>query len=170
MARGLGFLAALAIAGCVGGGASHDIPQRRALITEALPPMKVFVAPASAHPVRPNSEIARDFLDLSFQMESGRTLDVMSRFEGPITLRMIGTAPASVESDLNALLGRLKAEAGLTITRVGSDEPAAITVEFCRAGRCRSWCRRRPASSCRRSVPGRNFAAIATMPASTGPG
>ena len=61
-------------------------------------------------------------------MESGRTIPVMTRFEGPITVRVAGPAPQTLGRDLDGLLSRLRNEAGLDITRI--DGPAAnITVE-----------------------------------------
>ena len=55
---------------------------------------------------RANTEIARDFLDLSFRLESGRHLPVLSRFEGPVTVRLVPPAPPLASEDLDALLGR----------------------------------------------------------------
>jgi len=77
---------------------------------------------------RANTEIARDFLDLSFRLESGRHLPVLSRFEGPVTVRLVPPAPPLASEDLDALLGRLRTEAGVDLRRVNG--PAAITVSF----------------------------------------
>lgn len=75
------------------------------------------------------STLARDFMDLTFAMESGRGLDIFSRFEGPITVAMTGNAPATAARDLAALLARLQGEAGIDIRpTVGAG--ASITVEF----------------------------------------
>lgn len=75
------------------------------------------------------SSLARDFMDLTFAMESGRALEVFSRFEGPITVAMTGAVPPSAPRDLNALIGRLANEAGIDIapSRTGQ---GTITVEF----------------------------------------
>ncbi len=70
-----------------------------------------------------------DFLDLSFEMESGRKLPYMTRFEGPVRVNVLGSAPASLERDLSQLLARLRNEAGLNIARARSGEAAQITVE-----------------------------------------
>jgi Protein of unknown function (DUF2927) len=75
------------------------------------------------------SSLARDFMDLTFAMESGRRLDVFSRFEGPITVGMTGAVPASAPRDLGALIGRLADEAGIDIAPNTTGE-ATITVEF----------------------------------------
>ncbi|MFN3576920.1 MAG: DUF2927 domain-containing protein, partial [Tabrizicola sp.] len=80
-------------------------------------------------PVRESaSPLLRDFMDLTFAMESGQTLQTFSRFEGPVTVAMTGNVPASAERDLAALIGRLRSEAGIDIARTSG--PAAITVEF----------------------------------------
>ncbi|WP_372885228.1 DUF2927 domain-containing protein [Shimia sp.] len=107
---------------------SDDTASRAAVASSTLPPMKVFAAPRPTPPARSNRDIARDFLDLSFRMESGRALPVMTRFEGPITVRVTGKPPASLAADLTRLLHRLRNEAGIEIslTRAGS---ANITIE-----------------------------------------
>ncbi|GAB4386902.1 DUF2927 domain-containing protein [Albidovulum sp.] len=91
--------------------------------------MRVFPPAAAEPPTRPNAEIARDFLDLAFELENGRQIPVFSRFEGPITVRILGAAPRSAETDLARLLDRLRREARLDITRTRAAE-AAITINF----------------------------------------
>ncbi|MBL4917421.1 DUF2927 domain-containing protein [Szabonella alba] len=80
-------------------------------------------------PRRGNAELARDFLDLSFRMESGRPLPRFSRFEGPVTVRMTGAVPPSAATDLSRLLQRLRSEAGIDIREIPQGE-AAITLQF----------------------------------------
>ena len=92
--------------------------------------MKQFGPAHVSPPTRSNSEIAQDFLDLSFQMETGETLPFMTRFDGPVFVRTIGTAPATLSYDLNALLSRLRKEAGIDIRRVSSTKPANISVSM----------------------------------------
>ncbi len=107
-----------------------DLSQRRANFDAILPPMKVFAPQRHAPPGGTNAELARDFLELSFAMESGRALPVFSRFEGPITVRLTGTnQSASLAADFEALLDRLRREAGIDITQVPADQAANITVE-----------------------------------------
>jgi hypothetical protein len=120
-------LFALALAGCAG--VSTDVPQRRAAPESTLPPMKAFGAVAAAPPARSNRSIAADFLDLSFRLESGRELPVFTRFEGPITVRVVGPAPPTLSADLDSLLARLRTEAGIPITRVRGAAEASITIE-----------------------------------------
>ncbi len=77
---------------------------------------------------RTNTSIARDYLDLVFRMESGRVIPAFSRFEGPITVTLTGSVPASAPNDLDRVLARFRAEAGLDVQAITG--PAAITVQF----------------------------------------
>ena len=127
--RGLAALAlccAMAVAGCAPQGGTPPDRARRDLAP--LAPAKSF---ARAHPVAParaNADIARDFLDLHFRLESGTELAVFSRFEGPITLRVTGRPSAGLMRDLEALIARLRREAGLRIS-LTTAEDANITIE-----------------------------------------
>jgi hypothetical protein len=82
---------------------------------------------AAAVPVA-GSSFARDFLDLTFAMESGRGLQTFSRFEAPVTVALTGKVPALAARDLAALVARLRTEAGIDIATV--EGLATITVEF----------------------------------------
>ncbi|MEL7299629.1 MAG: DUF2927 domain-containing protein [Pseudomonadota bacterium] len=111
------FLAFLTLAGCAPIANTVDVASRSAIPgLDRLPPMRTFATVPVAPPVRSNRDIAEDFIDLTFEMESGRRLAVLTRFEGPITLRVEGRAPVSLAPDLGRLLTRLRAEAGLDIT------------------------------------------------------
>ncbi len=101
---------------------------RAAVMGDALPPMKTFAGTGTTGSTRPNSEIAQDFLDLAFRMESGRTVPVMTRFEGPISVRVTGDLPPSLVPDLRSLLNRLRSEAAIDIFMTGGPL-ANITVE-----------------------------------------
>lgn len=79
-------------------------------------------------PQRPNAQITQDILDLEFQLESGQSLPALSRFEGPITLRLTGPVPPTAPRDLGHLVARLRSEAGLDLHLTSG--PANITVEF----------------------------------------
>lgn len=112
-------------------GSAFDTATRTAISTESnatLPPMKTFGAPKPAPVVASNQDLARDFLDLTFQLESGRALPVFTRFEGPISLRVTGKPPAAFRPDLTKLLYRLEREAGIDIT-LTRDPSASITIE-----------------------------------------
>ncbi|WP_245781106.1 DUF2927 domain-containing protein [Celeribacter neptunius] len=103
---------------------------RAAPVTLDLPPMKLFDDRPAQPSRRSNASIARDFLDLSFALETGAQLDRFTRFEGPITLRVTGERiPASLNHDLGRLLARFETEAGIDITRVSPSEQASITIE-----------------------------------------
>ncbi|SEW05661.1 Protein of unknown function [Cognatiyoonia koreensis] len=107
----------------------QDAPPSRAttLVTD-LPPAKSFSGSYAAPVRRANAEIVQDFLDLSFRMESGKAIPVMTRFEGPISVRIAGPAPASLGRDLQYLLGRFRSEAGIDIMLTDSAN-AQIVVE-----------------------------------------
>jgi hypothetical protein len=106
------------------------VPQRQAPAIGPLPPMQRFVQPQPQPPQRSNREIAHDFLELSFFMESGREIPRISRFEGPITLRLTGPAPDSARTEVSRLIRRFRDEAGIAIEPAPAGRPAAITVEF----------------------------------------
>lgn len=111
-----------------------DVSMNRALpgsgVEAGLPAaMAGFGLRAAPAPARGNAGIAQDFLELSFRMESGRVLPVLSRFEGPVTVRMTGDVPPTAPADLARLIARLKAEAGIDI-RATTDPEASITVAF----------------------------------------
>jgi hypothetical protein len=74
------------------------------------------------------NSLTRDFMDLTFAMESGRGLETFSRFEGPVTVALAGDVPGSAARDLGLLIGRLRSEAGIDISPVTG--AATITVEF----------------------------------------
>lgn len=118
----------LMLGACVPG-TSTDTPTRAATFSEsALPSMKAFSAPRPVSAARSNRDIERDFMDLSFQLESGRSLSTFTRFEGPISVRVTGTPPSTMMSDLNRLLYRLRNEAGIDIAATQGSS-ANITIE-----------------------------------------
>jgi hypothetical protein len=120
-----------ALAACTPTVPTAGIAERRdAELPGDLPPMNRFSSARPAEPVRSNAEIAADFLDLSFAMESGRPITRMSRFEEPISVVVRGDAPATLIADLDALIARLRSEAGIDIARAGPrGHHASITVE-----------------------------------------
>ncbi|MDA8746809.1 DUF2927 domain-containing protein [Litoreibacter sp.] len=121
----------LAIAACAPAPTSSisEVPQRGASTISSLPAMKSFSARRGAPVFRSNAEIARDFLDLSFQMESGRRLPYLTRFDGPVKVSVSSGAPAGLERDLAQLLSRLRNEAGINISRARAGEAAQIIIE-----------------------------------------
>jgi len=147
---------------------------RLAPATIDLPPMKLPAGRAAAPTKRSNASIAQEFMALSFQLESGRRLPVLTRFEGPISIRVTGirTGPATGR-DLDLLLARLRNEARIPITRVNPDQPANITIQFLSRATLR---RAVPQAACfvapgvdswaafrsRRNAEGRDWAALTT--------
>lgn len=107
-----------------------ELPSRNDPLPDILPPMKVFSQGTTQNvAAHANSDLARDFLELAFEMESGRKLDRLSRFEGPITVAFAGEKPSQFSSDLDDLLARLKHEAGLNIRRIENHGEANIVVQ-----------------------------------------
>ena len=128
----LASLALLALSGCVTP-TSTELPQRRAVVTEVAAGTRApatFAAPAPARVSRSNTSVAADFLDLTFRMESGRSIETFSRFEGPVRVALSGAVPASAGRDLAALLGRLRSEAGIDIAQTADASNAGIIVQF----------------------------------------
>lgn len=118
----------LALAGCMPV-TPADMPSRAQTIeANALPPVKTFSAPNPTPPLRANSDMARDFLELTFSLESGRSLPVLTRFEGPISVTVSGRPPANLATDLNRLLHRLRTEAQIDISYT-THSAANITIE-----------------------------------------
>ncbi len=123
--RAMAALSLLALcAGCTGTGLPAAAPD------ETLPPMLEFPPTPATPPQRSNAEMVQDFMDLSFTLETGRSVPVFTRFEGPIRVRMTGEAPPTAQRDLGRLLARLRSEAHLPVAAAGAGEPAEITVEF----------------------------------------
>ena len=48
-----------------------------------------------------NRQLADDFIDLTMELETGTSLPVFTRFEGPISVRLQGAVPAPLPSELN---------------------------------------------------------------------
>jgi len=105
-----------------------SFPDRAAPLSSSLPPVKTFAAAPVQTPQRSNTEIAQDFLDLTFRVESGRILPVMTKFDGPITVRVNGAAQPLMVNDLKQLVGRIRDEARVNI-RLVSEAEANVTVE-----------------------------------------
>ena len=57
----------------------------------ALPTMNQFPdKPIKRGVSRSNVDIFNEFLDLTFSLESGQAIQRMSRFEGPVTVALVG--------------------------------------------------------------------------------
>lgn len=107
--------------------APTEVATRAAFVDTGLPPIKIFSTPRPQPARVSNTDLARDFIDLAFQLESGRPLTAFTRFEGPITVRLTGQPPSTLPGDLTRLLHRLRTEAGVAISQT-SDATANITI------------------------------------------
>ncbi len=134
--RLLALLGIAAVASCapVPAPESQPLATRAVRLPQNLPPMRAFGAIDRPPPQRPNSEIAEDFLDLAFRLESGREVPVLTRFARPVTVRLTGQVSRTMTADLVALLARLRTEAGIEVTLTNA-QTAAITIEAVPQGR-----------------------------------
>ncbi|WP_299030837.1 DUF2927 domain-containing protein [uncultured Sulfitobacter sp.] len=117
---------AMALNACTpstGGHVTRALP----IADSTLPPVKVFAQGRHAGPIRANNDLALDFIELSFKLESGRDLPVFTRFEGPVTVTVVGKQPPSLQHDLTRLLKRLRTEARIDISQINAPR-ANITI------------------------------------------
>ncbi|MEQ6247875.1 DUF2927 domain-containing protein [Sulfitobacter sp. HNIBRBA3233] len=117
---------AMALNACTPASEGH-VSRQMNITDSVLPPVKVFAPSIPTGPLRANNDLALDFIELSFKLESGRDLPVFTRFEGPITVAVRGDQPASLQPDLRRLLDRLRREARIDITQT-SRARAHITI------------------------------------------
>ncbi|WP_372840168.1 DUF2927 domain-containing protein [Phaeovulum sp.] len=123
--------AALALTGCMAAPAGGPAARANADL-QAPPGLASFDVGATLAPsarLPGNTELARDFLELTFQLESGRTLPRFTRFQEPITLTLAGAVPPNAGQEIAGLLAMLRSGAGIDIRQQGPG-PAAIVVEF----------------------------------------
>ncbi len=73
-----------------------------------------------------NADLAADFLDLTFELESGEVLDRLLRYEQPIRVHLALPAPPSYRNDLETLVARLRVEAGIDIST--TEDPALAQI------------------------------------------
>ena len=93
----------------------------------ALPPMKSFGAPSSRPPRVSNRDLATDFIELSFRLESGRELPVFTRFEEPVTVALVGEATPVFETELDRLIARIRSGARSSGTPTSRRSMASAT-------------------------------------------
>lgn len=105
-----------------------EIATRASFAESTLPPMKRFATSTPVTPAKSNNDLAIDFIELSFQMESGRQLPVLTRFETPVTVRVTGAPPATLGADLGSLIARLRSEAKIDISLTAAPD-ANITIQ-----------------------------------------
>lgn len=78
---------------------------------------------------RSNNDIALEFIDLTFSLESGQRLSRFTRFDGPITVAFTATPPRTAKRDLENVIARMRSEAGLDIRVVNDGTPANIRID-----------------------------------------
>ncbi len=121
-------LCALALAACVS--PQNTEVSKRAVGGQNWPAMKAFSAePAPSEVRRSNTDIFNEFLDLTFSLESGQSIPRLTRFEGPITVAFANPPKPVASRDLDQLLGRLRREANLDISRISNAQNANIIIE-----------------------------------------
>ncbi|WP_438956083.1 DUF2927 domain-containing protein [Cognatiyoonia sp.] len=128
IARRSGIAALCLLVACAPVNNDPSAVTRAANTIQTLPPLKAFGASTVRPASRSNTEIAQDFMDLSFRMENGRRLPILTRFDGAITVRFETVPSPSLTNDLTALLTRLRGEAGISIMRTDA-YTANITIE-----------------------------------------
>ncbi|CTQ48869.1 DUF2927 domain-containing protein [Jannaschia donghaensis] len=141
MLRPFATLAVMTLAACAPSGLTQKggtlSPQTtRATIAtagHALPaPQRFSGAPVDRLPVQPNGQLARDFMALTFQLETGRQIDTFTRFEGPITVALENASgeplPPTLQPDLTDLLDRLRSEAKIDIRPAAAGKMGSITI------------------------------------------
>lgn len=132
MRGGLVALVLLVLSACT----APEGAQRLSDGTQDLPIAEPFRAgPARPlPPARANADMTVDFMELGFFMESGRPIPQFSRYEGPVQVVLRGDVPARAQIDLDRLIARLRAEAGIDISRAPGNRTGpgqnTITVEF----------------------------------------
>lgn len=94
----------------------------------SLPATRTFKTTRPFPPARSNTNIASDFLDLHFTLESGTALPAFTRFETPISVRLTGTPAPTMQTDLTRLLNRFRREAGIDIRQIDEGQ-ANVTIE-----------------------------------------
>lgn len=78
---------------------------------------------------RSNVDIAEDFLDLTFALEGGDILPRLLKFEGPVRLVLRSPGLATYQPEIDALLNRLRREAGIDIGQTNDASAAQIHVQ-----------------------------------------
>lgn len=78
---------------------------------------------------RSNRDLAEDFLDLTFALEGGDEIDRLLRYESPVRVHLSSPQLAPYQRDVEALLARLRSEAGIDIALTDDPALAQIHVE-----------------------------------------
>lgn len=78
---------------------------------------------------RSNLDLAEDFLELTFGLESGEKLERLLRYEKPIRIHLASPELAPYRPDLDELIERLRAEAGIDVAETRDPAAAEIRIE-----------------------------------------
>lgn len=78
---------------------------------------------------RANRQLAEDFLDLTFTLESGEKIQGLLRYEAPVRVHLVPGDLDAFRVDLEALLSRLRDEAGIDIAQTRTAARAQIRIE-----------------------------------------
>lgn len=104
-------------------------PPELPVTLQPLPPVRTFGPTEPTPPRRSNQEIARDFLDLTLELENGESLPVFTRFDQPVTVALTGQTRPVFELELDRLIRRIRNEAKIDIRRTDDPATASIVVE-----------------------------------------
>lgn len=97
------------------------------------------VTPPIGMTTRANVDLAHDFLDLTFQLETGQNLSRLLKYDGPVRVAL-DPALAAYRDDLAAVLGRIRRGAHIDIAPGGAESQIVVLAV--------------PASELRSFVPG----------------
>ncbi|MEM8788842.1 MAG: DUF2927 domain-containing protein [Pseudomonadota bacterium] len=126
--RAAAFAAAIALAACTPPPPSGT-PSRA--VEGPLPQVSDVAFPPQVQRrgvARSNQTLARDFLDLTFALERGERLRGLLRHEGPVRVYIRSQALRPYAQDVENLLARFRAEAGIDIA--STDNPAAAQIHI----------------------------------------
>lgn len=98
-----------------------DVPA----VTDVAFPRASFAAGTT----RSNIQMAADFLDLTFALESGGALPGLLRYETPVRVYLTPGPLSDYRADLQNVLARLRSEAGIDIAPVSQAAAANIVIE-----------------------------------------
>lgn len=127
LARCLSLLALFVLAACAQNG--PDTKERQVSRSQNPATLARFAPKTQPTGVaRSNSDIAQDFLDLTFALETGKTLDRLLKFEGEVGVMLHGNLAKAYRPELTNLITRLRSEARVQINETATPERANIHV------------------------------------------
>ena len=94
-----------------------------------LPATKQLAQTSGGSVPTSKAQITRDFLELSFRLENGTNLPVLTKFDEPVTVALRPGAPRSASTSLDALIARIRREARIDISRNDRASDPQIVIE-----------------------------------------